>query len=307
MRPALALDEETTMNQAIASMLERYQLRSADDHVNAVREILQEIVLCGLWRARFYERAAFYGGTALRVLYGLDRYSEDMDFSLLTPDPEFELAPFFGYIRDELEAWGFAATMEAKRKTAQSSVESAFLKANTREQLLKIDTAPDVVEMIHGRRQLKIRIEIDTDPPPGFSTETKFLLQPIPFSVKAYDAPAMFAGKMHAVLCRGWKSRVKGRDWYDFVWYVARDTPLDLSHLEARMRQSGHYTEDTPLGETALLQLLQQRIEGLDIGAARNDVERFLPDPSTVEVWSRDFFSDIARRIEVKGLRRNDE
>ncbi|MCP4902234.1 MAG: nucleotidyl transferase AbiEii/AbiGii toxin family protein [bacterium] len=289
------------MNRAIASMLERYQLRSADDHVNALREILQELVLCGLWRARFHERAAFYGGTALRVLYGLDRYSEDMDFSLLTPDPGFELAPFFGFIRDELEAWGFAATMEPKKKTTSSALESAFLKANTREQLLRIDTDADVVGQTHGRRQLKIKIEVDTDPPPGFSTETKFLLQPIPFSVRAYDAPAMFAGKMHAVLCRGWKSRVKGRDWYDLVWYVGKRTRLDLLHLEARMRQSGHYSEDTPFDERVFLHLLQQRIEGLDIGAARNDVERFLPDPSTVEVWSRDFFTDIARKIKMNG------
>ena len=288
------------MNPAIASMLERYDRRSADDHVNALREILQEIALCGLWRAKFFEHAAFYGGTALRVLYGLDRFSEDMDFSLLAPAENFELGPYCGAVEEELRAWGFPATVQVKRKNARSAVESAFLKANTRQLLLTIE-AGEIASAIHGRRELKIKLEVDTDPPPGFSTETKFLLQPIPFSVKAYDPPSLFAGKMHAVLCRGWGTRVKGRDWYDLVWYVGRGTALDLEHLEARMRQSGHYDEDAALNEGAFQSMLVQRIENLDIAAARSEVERFLADQATVRVWSREFFGSIAGEISFKG------
>lgn len=287
------------MNPAIASMLGRYERRSADDHVNALREILQEIALCGLWRAKFFEHAAFYGGTALRVLYGLDRFSEDMDFSLLAPAEAFDLAPYCGAVEEELRAWGFPATVEVKRKTARSAIESAFLKANTRQLLLTIE-AGDLASAIHGRRELRIRLEVDTDPPPGFSTETKFLLQPIPFSVKAYDPPSLFAGKMHAVLCREWGTRVKGRDWYDLVWYVGRRTALDLSHLEARMRQSGHYLDDAALDERAFRTLLAQRIEVLDIAAARSEVERFLVDPATVRVWSPGFFREVAQRIPIQ-------
>ena len=287
------------MNPAIASMLERYDRRSADDHVNALREILQEIALCGLWRAKFFEHAAFYGGTALRVLYGLDRFSEDMDFSLLAPAEDFDLGPYCDAVEEELRAWGFPATVRVKRKTTRSAVESAFLKANTRELLLTIE-AGEVASAIHGRRELKIKLEVDTDPPPDFTTETKFLLQPIPFSVKAYDPPSLFAGKMHAVLCRGWGTRVKGRDWYDLVWYVGRGTALDLEHLEARMRQSGHYSDDAALDESALRSLLGQRIEDLDIVAARSDVARFLVDPTTVRVWSPDFFRAVARRISIQ-------
>jgi predicted nucleotidyltransferase component of viral defense system len=288
------------MNPAIDSMLERYERRSADDHVNALREILQEIALCGLWRAKFFEHAAFYGGTALRVLYGLDRFSEDMDFSLLAPAENFELGPYCGAVEEELRAWGFPATVQVKRKTARSAVESAFLKANTRQLLLTIE-AGEVAAAIHGRRELKIKLEVDTDPPPDFTTETKFLLQPIPFSVKAYDPPSLFAGKMHAVLCRGWGTRVKGRDWYDLVWYVGRETPLDLAHLEARMRQSGHYDKDAALDEGAFQSMLVQRIEDLDIAAARSEVDRFLTDQATVRVWSREFFGSIAGRISFKG------
>lgn len=286
------------MNPAIASMLERYDRRSADDHVNALREILQEIALCGLWRAKFFEHAALYGGTALRVLYGLDRFSEDMDFSLLAPGEDFNLAPYCGAVEEELRAWGFPATVEVKRKTARSADESAFLKANTRQLLLTIE-AGGMAAMTHGRGQLKIRIEVDTDPPPGFSTETRFLLQPIPFSVKAYDPPSLFAGKMHAVLCRGWGTRVKGRDWYDLVWYVARGTTLDLPHLEARMHQSGHLSGEAALDERGFRTMLARRIEELDVAAARSEVERFLVDPATIMVWSREFFHSVADRVLV--------
>jgi len=280
-------------------MLERYERRSTDDHINALREILQELALCGLWRAKFFEHTAFYGGTALRVLYGLDRFSEDMDFSLLAPREDFDISRYCSAVEQELRAWGFPTTVEVKRKAARSTIESAFLKANTRRLLLTID-AGGVASAIHGRRQLKIKLEVDTDPPPGFSTETKFLLQPIPFSVKVYDPPSLFAGKMHAILCRGWGSRVKGRDWYDLVWYIGRGTPLDLPHLEARMRQSGHYSDDAALDESTFRSLLARRIENLDIGAARSEVERFLTDPATVRVWSPDFFRAIAQRISVR-------
>jgi len=287
------------MNRAVESMLAKYDLGSADDHVNALREIFQEIALCGLWRGKFFEKAAFYGGTALRILYGLDRFSEDMDFSLLTPDDQFDLTPYCAFIEEELGAWGFSTSVEKKKKTAESAVESAFLKANTREQLLVIDAGGTVAAAIHGRSQLKIKIEIDTNPPPGFSTETRFLLEPIPFSVKAYDQPSLFAGKMHALLCRGWGSRLKGRDWYDLVWYIARGVPLSVTHLEARMRQSGHYDEESPLDVDRFRHILARKIAGLDVDLARTEVERFLTDRSTVKVWSVDFFASVAERITI--------
>jgi len=289
------------MNRAVAAMLAKYEARSADDHVNALREVFQEIALCGLWRGKFFERAAFYGGTALRVLYGLDRFSEDMDFSLLIPDDRFDLAPYCAFVEEELTSWGFTASVEKKEKTAESAVESAFLKANTREQLLVIDATGAIASAIHGRSRLKIKIEIDTNPPPGFSTETRFLLEPIPFSVKAYDPPSLFAGKMHALLCRGWRSRVKGRDWYDLVWYVARGTQLDLAHLEARMRQSGHYNKEAPLDADHLRRVLARKIEALDVNRARSEVERFLTDRSSVKVWSEDFFVSVTERISILG------
>jgi predicted nucleotidyltransferase component of viral defense system len=288
------------MNPAVAAMLRKYERRSVDDHVNALREIFQEIALCGLWRGKFFERAAFYGGTALRVLYGLDRFSEDMDFSLLTPDPNFDLGPYCAMMERELRTWGFSTRVEKKEKSAESAVESAFLKANTAEQLLLIEAGEEIAGAIHRGQNLRIKVEVDTDPPPGFSTEAKFLLLPVPFSVRVFDLPSLFAGKMHALLCRGWKTRVKGRDWYDLVWYASRGTELDLAHLEARMRQSGHYKGNDSLDEGTFRPLLAEKIDRLDVARARADVERFLVDPSSVEIWSREFFHAVGEKIAVR-------
>jgi len=288
------------MNPAIAAMLQKYDRRSVDDHTNALREIFQEIALCGLWRGKFFEKAAFYGGTALRVLYGLPRFSEDMDFSLLAPDPGFDLTHWCTVMEKELRAWGFSTRVVKKEKSAHSAVESAFLKANTAEQLLLIEAGQDVAGAIHRGQNLRIKVEVDTDPPPGFATEARFLLLPVPFSVRVYDLPGLFAGKMHAVLCRGWKTRVKGRDWYDLVWYASRGAVLDLAHLEARMRQSGHYGGGDPLDAGTFRQLLAERIDRLDVARAHADVERFLVDPSSLAVWSQEFFHAVAEKIAVR-------
>ncbi|MFA6434512.1 MAG: nucleotidyl transferase AbiEii/AbiGii toxin family protein [Elusimicrobiales bacterium] len=283
------------MNPAIEAMLSRYPRVSNADKLRALREILQETALLGLWRGKFFERAAFYGGTALRVLYGLDRFSEDMDFSLLKPDPDFRLEPYCGFIKDELRAFGFTAEMAVKQKAPGGHIKSAFLKANTLEQLLVIG--------MEGDREMpltKIKIEIDADPPPRFKTEARLLLNPVPFNVKAFAPSSMFAGKMHALLCRGWKTRVKGRDWYDFVWFVGRRTPVDLRHLEQRMRQSGDWIEDGPLTEEALRDLLRRHIESVDVAQAKDDVSRFLTVPDAVAIWSKDFFLDVAGRVAIE-------
>ena len=206
------------MNEALAQMLAAYTCRSLEDHLRALREILQQIALLGLWRSKFFEKAAFYGGTALRILYGLDRYSEDLDFSLLAPMSKFDLSIYSNALQKELSAFGFNVRLEPIRKTAVSPVQSAFLKADTLNQLLVIQTPEEIVKRIHRGQVLKIKLEVDTNPPPGFATHTRYVLQPIPFAVRAYVLSDLFAGKMHAIFCRRWKQRVKGRDWYDLVW-----------------------------------------------------------------------------------------
>ncbi len=285
------------MNDAVMRMLEKYERRRVEDDVRALREILQEIALLGLWRSRFFEKAAFYGGTALRILYGMDRFSEDLDFSLLKPTAEFDLSRYCNALEKEIRAFGFEATVTGKSKSAQSMIQSAFLKADTLKHLLVINTTENLTASIPRGQVLKIKVEVDTDPPSGFDTETRFLLQPIPFSVRAFSLPDMFAGKMHAVLCRGWKGRVKGRDWYDLVWYAANHPQLHLKHLEQRMIQSSHLKKTERLTQEKLSTIAEAVIGNLDVNQARREVEPFVKDPETLTVWSRDFFRDIVRRI----------
>jgi predicted nucleotidyltransferase component of viral defense system len=229
------------MNEAIRQMLAAYEIRSLEDSLRALREIMQEIALLGLWRSKFFEKAAFYGGTALRVLYGLDRFSEDLDFSLLEKNKSFDLADYGEALKRELASFGFAVEIESRAKPSAAAIQSAFLKADTRTQMITVEFERGLVQRVPRNQVLKIKLEIDVDPPPGFTTETRYLLRPVPFAVRTFSLPDLFAGKMHAVLCREWKSRVKGRDWYDLVWFAAFHPELRLAHLEQRMRQPGHW------------------------------------------------------------------
>jgi predicted nucleotidyltransferase component of viral defense system len=285
------------LHDAIRSMLDRYECRSRDDYVNALREILQDLALLGLWRSKFFEHAAFYGGTALRVLHGLDRYSEDLDFSLLKPNASFSLGAYGEALQREISSFGFRVTFTQGRKKQASAVDSAFLKANTYSQLIEIEAREELLRNLHPGRTLKIRLEVDTDPPLGFQTESQYVLLPVPFAVRAYCLPDLFAGKLHAVLCRKWKTRVKGRDWYDLVWYAGHHPEVRLSHLEARMRQSGDYRERDPMTPSTLQDRLLGAVDSLDVAKARQEVAPFVRDPRVLDIWSADFFRRIADRI----------
>ena len=288
------------MHEAIARMLSKYECQGLNDYINGLREILQEVALLGLWRSKFFEKAALYGGTALRVIYGLDRFSEDMDFSLLEPSNRFDIAGYTTFLAKEIKGFGFDVRVERINKARSSPIQSAFLKADTRNQLLVIETGEEILQAIPKGQLLKIKLEVDTDPPSGFVTETRYLLQPIPFAVRTFVLPDLFAGKMHAILCRRWKSRFKGRDWYDLVWYAANHPELHLNHLEQRMRQTGDWKSDALLTLESLKDLLVDAISRLDVNQARKEVEPFVRIPESLSVWSREFFLDVASKIKCK-------
>ncbi|MFQ6105438.1 MAG: nucleotidyl transferase AbiEii/AbiGii toxin family protein [Candidatus Glassbacteria bacterium] len=252
-----------------------------------------------MWRSKLFEQAAFYGDTALRILHGMDRFSEDLDFSLLYSMGDFDLEKYGKALEKEVRTFGFEVSVEKRNKAVESPVQSTFLRANTINELLVIQAAEVIVREVPRNQILKIKLEVDTDPPPGFSTESRYLLQPIPFAVRTYALPDLFAGKMHAVICRRWRGRVKGRDWYDFVWLVAHHPELHLAHFEERMRQSGHWTCKVPLDEKTFQDLLLKTIDGLNVDQARREVEPFVSNPEALKVWSRDFFHDVASRIRV--------
>lgn len=280
-------------------MLSRYNCRSTADYKNALKEIIQEITLLGLWRSKYFEKAAFYGGSALRILYGLDRFSEDLDFSLLKKNKDFSLNDYCKAIEIELKSFGFSVTIEKKKKSVDSNIDSAFIKAGTLQNMIMIDTPKLTTQKIHPQKKMKIRLEVDVDPPQGFQVEAKYLFRPLPFSVNTYCQPDLFAGKLHAVLCRSWGNRVKGRDWYDLVWYVSRDISVHLKHLENRMKQTGNLKKGTCLTEKILKEMLLEKVKTINFDKAKKDVENLLKDTSSLKLWSKEYFQAVCQKIKT--------
>lgn len=285
------------MNTAIEQMLKNYQIENLYDQKNAMKEIMQEIVLCGLSRAGFFQKAAFYGGTALRIFYGLDRFSEDLDFSLLTSDPKFDLTVYFPVLEKEVRAFGLHVTIEEKEKSKESNIRSAFLKGNTKEHLLLFYADTDLAGSVAKNEVIKIKFEVDIDPPAYAGFEHKYRLLPTPFEVNLYDMPSLFAGKIHAVLCRGWKNRIKGRDLYDYVFYLSRGSAVNQRHLRARLLQSGFISDDVECTLSEIQHMLYERFDMIDFRQAKQDVESFVRDAVTLNLWSSDFFKQITREL----------
>ena len=281
------------MNTAIEQMLKNYQIENIYDQKNAMKEIMQEIVLCGLSRAGFFQKAAFYGGTALRIFYGLDRFSEDLDFSLVTADPDFDLTVYFPVLEKEVRAFGLHVTIQEKEKTKESNIRSAFLKGNTKEHLLLFYADGDLAGSVARSEVVKIKFEVDINPPEYAGFEHKYRLLPTPYEVNLYDMPSLFAGKIHAVLCRAWKSRIKGRNLYDYVFYLSRGSAVNQKHLRARLLQSGFISEDVECTLPELRHMLYERFDTIDFRQAKQDVEPFIRDTASLNMWNADFFKQI--------------
>lgn len=272
------------MNEVYQKMLSQYDMSTEQKKRNAIFEVNQQIVLAGLYHGGFFDNAAFYGGTCLRIFHGLQRFSEDMDFSLLKPDDNFDFKKYFQPIIDQFVIVGREVEITKKDKRIFGKVESAFLKDTT-----------DVYDIsFRTEKSIKIKIEVDTQPPLEFSTEHKLLLQPYSFMTRCFTLPCLFAGKMHALVFRSWKKRVKGRDWYDFEWYVRNRVPLDFKHLQERIRQFNGLV----VNQKEFLAMLKDKLATTNINQVKQDVMPFLKNPNELNIWSNDYFLQLSQMIE---------
>lgn len=281
----------------IKEWIDSYQPANKDEALQALREIMQETALAGLQRAGFFEKAAFYGGTALRIFYGLDRFSEDLDFSLLDRNREFSFDKYLDALVSEFASLGMQVSVREKSKTNKNHIESAFLKSETVwKELVLEQVIPQ--KGLDETARLTIKMEVDTLPPLGFRTEEKLLLRPFSFYVKCFTINDLFAGKMHALLFRKWKDNVKGRDWYDLEWYIKKETPLNLQHFLLRAKDSGDWEEEaiTPAG---FRKLLQEKIDTVNFNRIKTDISRFIKDPTVLDIWSPQYFHDLVRHLEI--------
>ena len=272
------------MKSLFDQMVEQHEAMTEErGRQNALYEVMQQVVLAGLARGGFFKDAAFYGGTCLRIFHGLKRYSEDMDFSLLQKNPDFKLENYFQAIIDEARVVGREVSITRKEKKNFGKVESAFLKDNTDVYNLSFQT----------EKTLKIKIEVDTLPPLEFQTEQKLLVQPTSFMTRCFTLPDLYAGKMHALVFRQWKNRIKGRDWYDFEWYIRNGVPLDFKHLQIRAKEFNGI--DLTIEE--FQNLLRERLSSGDIQSVKADVEPFIINKQELDIWSNDYFLQLADRI----------
>lgn len=283
------------MQTILSRMLAMYPAESNSDEKNILKEVIQEVALCGLHRAGFFRDAAFYGGTALRIFYGLDRFSEDLDFSLVAPNPDFELKKYFSALEKELHSVGLNFKVEEKIKTADSNIKSAFLKGNTKEHILSIYNNEQFAAKYSPSEVIKIKFEVDINPPSFATFEHKYRLLPSPYQVKLYDMPSLFAGKLHAVICRAWKNRVKGRDLYDYIFYLSHNAAINMKHLKARLVDSEFIKEDFDFTYETLLSMLNDRFSVIDYKQAKEDVIPFIKDKSKLDLWSKEFFMEITK------------
>jgi hypothetical protein len=285
----------------IQERLAAYGCHSLLEEEQALREITQEVILAGLARTDLFGQAGFQGGTCLRIFHSLNRFSEDMDFAIEAPDPTFRLAPYLDRVRQELRVFGYAVEIDDRSK-AGVAVQQAFVKDDSVGKLLRLEYRPRTGPL----RKLRIKLEVDTNPPSGASYAMPVLDFPFPAAVRIFDPPSLFAGKIHALLCR---SYLKGRDWYDFIWYTARRTTINHRLLSSALDQQGPWKGKAPKTDNAwCVERLQELIQQHDWEQARRDVQRFVKSHElpSLELWSRDFFMQQCAKVGAGELGRHD-
>lgn len=275
----------------IEEKIKEYQPSSKEEELNAIKEISQEIALSALSRAEFFKFAAFQGGTCLRIVHGLNRFSEDMDFVLIQPDKDFKWSHFFAELELEFNGYGFQIEVKDRSK-AEDTVKKAFLKEDSFGKVLKL-----IYERTRSDIQVvNIKLEIDTNPHLGSGFESKVITFPEPFSIVVQDPPSLFAGKMHALLCREY---VKGRDWFDFIWYATRNTEINLLNLQYALIQQGPWKDKAlNIDSHWVYTNLSKKIKAIDWEIAKRDVRPFLRarQMKSLDLWDQDFFLELARK-----------
>ena len=269
----------------LVNRLKDYAPANVLEQENVLQELMQQYVLASLSRAKFFARAGFHGGTCLRILHSMNRFSEDLDFVLKAPDSKFEWTPYFERIRRDFVAEDIELSVGG-RGAERSAVKKVFLKTDSIGQVLNLD----LPYTRRASKKIRIKLEVDTNPPAGAALETRYITFPMTAAVTAMDLSSGFGSKCHALLCR---SYVKGRDWYDFLWYVSREVVPNLQLLANALDQQGLWSgQKLDVTGEWFLDAMKNQIEEIDWLTARKDVERFVVsrEQGSLEAWSRDLF-----------------
>ena len=288
------------MNNIIETMLSKYNPQNNLDRENAIKEIIQEIALAGLSRGGFFDKAAFYGGTCLRIFYGLNRFSEDLDFALLKKDESFKLDDFFPALKKEFCSYGIDINIEPKKKENNNDVQSAFIKGNTMTLMMSFFPNSEEAKRIICNQKIKIKFEIDINNPSGGVTETKYQLLPSPYRIQVFDEATLFAGKIHAIICRDYKNNVKGRDYYDYLFYLGKSAAFNLKYLENKLKNNGTIEQNVTLSLQMVKALLKNKFEMVDYKLAKEDVLHFIENKNELDCWGKELFISTIEQLKAK-------
>ena len=287
------------MNNVIETMLAKYNPQNITERENAIKEIVQEITLSGLSHGNFFSNVAFYGGTCLRIFHGLNRFSEDLDFALLKKEQDFKLDSFFPFIEKEFKSYGIEVNIEQKNKIDNGAIQSAFIKGNTMMFMMSFFPKSEETKKIMSNQKIKIKFEVDMDNPAGGVTEFKYRMLPAPYEVQVYDEATLFAGKIHAIICRAYKNHVKGRDYYDYLFYIGKGSRLNLIYLENKLKNTGVINKDEKLTLEKVKELLKYKFERTDYESAKKDVSSFIDDKNSLRFWKKELFLSTLDNLKI--------
>jgi len=279
--------------EVIRQRLRDYSIKTEQDEKNALKEVSQEIILAALSRSEFFKFAAFQGGTCLRIMYGLDRFSEDLDFVLKVSDLHFDFSRFLVNLSSELSVFGYDVEITDRSRISSSPIQKVFLKDSSIGKILEING----FNRRSNPEKIRIKLEVDTNPPANSAFDEKILAFPFPFTVLVQDLPSLFASKSHALLCRPF---VKGRDWYDFIWYCSRRTAPNYRLLSSALNQVGPWKEKhISVSKEWYLEAMTTKINGIDWAVAATDVQRFLRphQVKSLDLWSASLFLECLHQM----------
>ena len=281
----------------IEEIIKSYNPKTIEETKAIIHELLQQIVLIGLSRSGFFNFASFYGGTALRIFYGLNRYSEDLDFILNKEDKNFSLQPFINKIIEVAQSYGLEIDIQTRNKKIETPIESAFAKLNTCQTFIKLKVDDKLVKLLHKEELIKVKFEIDCNPALGFNRENKYLNMLEFANIVVLDKESLFAGKLYAILCRNYKNTVKGRDYYDFLFYIQKGVKPNLIYLKNKLIESHKLNERDEFNIEILKNMLKDRFNDVDFNQVKNDAEHFVFKNEDLSYYTKELFIDMVDKI----------
>lgn len=285
------------MLSTIEELIKLYNPKNINEMKLALKEVAQNIVLIGLSRANFFSKASFYGGTALRIFYGLNRYSEDLDFTLNKVDESFSLEPYINSIKEVCLSYGFKIDVEIKTKKVSTPIESAFAKLNTYQTFISLGVNDNLTNVLHKDETLKVKFEVDCYPSLGFNVENKWITNPEFATVNVLDLESLFAGKLHAILCRNYKNNVKGRDYYDFIFYINKKIKPNLLYLKNKLVESNKLSKLDDFNIDILKRMLINRFNEVDFSQVKQDAQKFTIKNENLNFYCKELFIDCLNRL----------